>query len=62
MNFLKKNYSENLTNLKSETAIEFCKILIYMNSLLLINKILQFYINILIENKDNSIFPIKKTK
>ena len=58
MNFFKKNISENLTNLKSETAIEFCKILIYMNLLLLINKIHQFHINILSENKDNTIFPI----
>lgn len=62
MNFFKKNISENLTNLKSETAIEFCKILIYMNLLLLINKILKFHINILNENEDNSIFLIKKTK
>ena len=60
MNFFKKNISENLTNLKSETAIEFCKILIYMNLLLLINKILKFHINILNENEDNSIFQIKK--
>ena len=62
MNFFKKNISENLTNLKSETAIEFCKILIYMNLLLLINIILKFHINILNENEDNSIFLIKKTK